>query len=85
MARLEETGLDGGRVGWAGAGLGGEYWLARPCRAWWAGQEGGGTCRCARNVGNVSEKLQTFQSKENRQIVFMVKKEGVWAKKEGSG
>ena len=87
----------GGRAGWVGAGWG-LGWAGRgmvlggqagPGRAGegeggGGGQKGGGgTCRCAGNVGNVSEKLQTFRSKERAQIGFVGKERGVWAKKEG--
>ena len=49
-------------------GPGGGYW---------------GTCRSYGNIGIVSEKLQTFQSKERARREFVAKSEGVWAKNGG--
>ena len=60
----------------AGAGRGG--WQAAG-----SGRREGETCRCPGNVGNVSKKLQTFQSKEHALIGFVAKRDVGWAKKEG--
>ena len=50
---------------------------------WGGGEEG--ACRCYGNVGNVSEKSQTFQGKERARGKNMwAKEEGVMAKKEGA-
>ena len=47
------------------------------------GGGGEGACRCPGNVGNVSEKIQTFRSKERARIgsvlILLAKKERVWA------
>ena len=72
MARLEKKGWDGGRGGRGQGALPGGV------------LEGMGACRCAGNIGNVSEKLQTFRSKERARIGFVCKeREGVG--KEGGG
>ena len=52
VARLEKKGWDGGRGGRGQGALPGGV------------LEGMGACRCAGNIGNVSEKLQMFRSKE---------------------
>ena len=57
-----------GGAGAAGDGRGVGPGLAG--RGWGVG---GRTCRCAGNVGNVSEKLQTFRSKE-RALIELVGK-----------
>ena len=49
-------------------GPGGGYW---------------GTCWSYGNIGIVSEKLQTFRSKERARREFAAKSEGVWAKNGG--
>ena len=51
-------------------GLGGGGWAAFPGRE---GAGGGGAYSCAGKVGNVSEKLQTFRSKERARIGFVGK------------
>ena len=80
----------GGWAGWAGAGRagrGGGCWVTRSGldRPGGGGREGRGACRCYGNVGNVSEKSQTFQGKERARGKNMwAKEEGVMAKKEGA-
>ena len=41
---------------------------------------GGGSCWSHGNVGIVSEKLQTFRSKERARRDFVAKNGGFWAK-----
>ena len=80
VARLEETGgLGRAGQGWAGQEAG----RAGQGRVFGAGMRGW-ACRCDGNVGNVSEKLQTFRSKAARgDYLLQRKKEGVWAKMSG--
>ena len=53
-------------------------------RSGWAGRLGGGTCRSHGNVGIVSEKLQTFRSKERARREFVGKDWGSLGKDWGS-
>ena len=80
VARLEETGEDG-VAGRAGRGLGGLSWVGAAGRPGRAGPgravEGGGDVQVRWERRDVSEKLQTFRSKERVRKEFVAKKERV--------
>ena len=80
---LGETGGDRGQGvlcwGWVGAGRARGGGAGLPGRA----RLGGGTCRCAGNVGNVSKKLQAFRNKERALIGFVDKERGSLGKQGG--